>query len=98
LAIEDEFEVVGEAGNGVDAVAMALERHPDLVVMDCHMPVMDGVEATARLHEVLPSTRVLALSAGPESGAAACEAGAQAFLEKADLERLPDALLSIAGR
>lgn len=97
LEIEDAFEVVGEAINGADAVAFALERHPDLIVMDCEMPVMDGVEATARLHAALPGTRVLALSSGPESAFAARAAGAEAFLEKVDLDLLPDALLSIAS-
>ncbi len=98
LEIEDAFEVVGEATNGADAVAFAMERHPDLIVMDCEMPVMDGVEATARLHAALPGTRVLALSSGPEPAVAARAAGAGAFLEKVDLDLLPDALLSIAGR
>ncbi len=57
-----DFEIVGEAGNGAVAVSKALKLTPDVVVLDLVMPKMDGVEATAALHEKLPDTKVLILS------------------------------------
>lgn len=57
-----DFEIVGEAGNGAVAVSKALKLAPDVVVLDLVMPKMDGVEATAALHEKLPNTRVLILT------------------------------------
>ena len=57
-----DFEIVGEAGNGAVAVSKALKLAPDVVVLDLVMPKMDGVEATAALHEKLPSTKVLILT------------------------------------
>ena len=57
-----DFEIVGEAGNGAVAVSKALKLTPDVVVLDLVMPKMDGVEATAALHEKLPDTKVLILT------------------------------------
>ncbi len=66
----DDIEVVGVAENGSKAVELALElskadggvRTPDIVLMDVHMPVMNGVEATRRLREYLPDTKIIMLS------------------------------------
>jgi DNA-binding NarL/FixJ family response regulator len=58
----DDIEVVGLARNGREAVDMAATHHPDIVLMDVHMPVMDGVEATRRLIEARPGVRILILS------------------------------------
>ena len=61
---EDErFEVVGEAANGQEALDLAMELKPDVVMMDIRMPVMDGIEATTKIAAALPDTRVLILSA-----------------------------------
>jgi DNA-binding NarL/FixJ family response regulator len=54
--------VVGEASNGEEAVRLAVERQPSVVLMDLRMPVLDGVSATRRLHQVLPNCRVIVLT------------------------------------
>jgi len=67
LAAQADMEIVGEAGNGREAIAKAAELHPDVVVMDVAMPELNGIEATRRLAETSPQTRVLALSMHKDS-------------------------------
>ncbi len=62
LEREDEFEVVGEAADGRQAIAMARELVPDVILMDLAMPGLNGIEATRRLCEENPGCRVVALS------------------------------------
>ena len=62
LESEPELTVVGEAGDGEDAVAAARRLRPDVVLMDIRMPVLDGIEATRRIVVAQPSTRVLILT------------------------------------
>lgn len=62
LVKESDMVVVGEAGNGIDAVCLAHELRPDVVIMDITMPEMNGIEATRRIVTELPGTRVLVLS------------------------------------
>lgn len=84
LAPDPAFEVVGEAGDGEEAVSLAHRLRPDVVVMDIRMPVLDGVTATGRLARELPGCRVLALSTFDldEYVVAALRAGACGFLPK----------------
>jgi DNA-binding NarL/FixJ family response regulator len=86
LADEDGIEVVGEAGNGQEALASAGRLQPDVIVMDIRMPVMDGVEATRRLagDDTRSSARVLVLTTfdGDEQVVEALRAGASGFLLK----------------
>ena len=65
LSIEPDLDVVGEAGDGVQAVAEARRLRPHIVLMDIRMPIVDGIEATRRLAAMLPETRVVMLTTRP---------------------------------
>jgi two-component system, NarL family, response regulator NreC len=67
LSAQADMEIVGEAGNGREAVESAEELKPDIVVMDVAMPELNGIEATRRLAASLPHTRVVALSMHKDS-------------------------------
>ena len=60
---QPDLEVIGEAGNGQEALQKVQELHPDVVVMDLSMPEMNGLQATERLRQVCPQVKVLALTA-----------------------------------
>ena len=97
LDADGGFELVGRARNGREAVELAEELRPDLVIMDVEMPVMDGVEATRALHERLPGLPVLAIS-GHDYEERALEiraAGAADYIRKA---RLEDELTVVAAK
>ncbi|QGV81870.1 response regulator [Streptomyces ficellus] len=81
---EPGFQVVAEAADGAEAVRLAHEHRPDVVVMDIRMPVLDGIAATERLTSELPGCRVLALSTFDmdEHVVGALRAGACGFLPK----------------
>jgi DNA-binding NarL/FixJ family response regulator len=90
------LEVVGRARNGREAVELAEELQPDLVVMDVEMPVLDGVEATRQLRELMPELPVLAIS-GHDYEERVLEiraAGAADYVRKA---RLVDELAAVAA-
>jgi DNA-binding NarL/FixJ family response regulator len=62
LSVQTEFEVVGEAGNGNEAIKLVEEHHPEIVLMDLRMPVMDGVKATRHIKANYPNTHVVILT------------------------------------
>lgn len=84
LALDGELDVIGEAANGSEAVDMVRHLHPDVVLMDLLMPVMDGIAATAAIHREFPDTEVLALTSVLEDDAVvgAVKAGAVGYLLK----------------
>ncbi len=77
-------EVVGEASNGEEAVTLARETQPDIVLMDLSMPVLDGVSATRRIISEFPDIKVVVLTMhdDPPLTRSALEAGASAYLTK----------------
>ena len=62
LSVQADLEIVGEAGNGQEAIARAAAERPDVILMDVQMPVLDGVAATRRLHGTQPECRVILLT------------------------------------
>jgi NarL family two-component system response regulator LiaR len=84
LALDPELEVVGEAANGAEALRLARELRPDVVLMDLLMPVMDGIAATRAIRRELPEVEVIALTSVLEDSAVygAMRAGAIGYLLK----------------
>jgi len=84
LELEGDLEVVGEAQDGRQAVEMAKKLHPDVVLMDVAMPMLNGLEATRQVIKALPATKVLILSAHGDVAYVtnAMESGAAGFLLK----------------
>ncbi len=84
LGTDAELQIVGEAGDGAEALPLAASLHPDVVLMDLLMPVMDGVDATAVLRRADPDIEVIALTSVLEdrSVVAAIKAGAIGYLLK----------------
>ena len=93
------FDVVGQAADGVEAVRMAEESRPDVIVMDVIMPKKDGVEACRDILDLLPDTKVLMLTASTEEDAVieAIAAGATGFVQKySGSDELVDTLRQVA--
>jgi DNA-binding NarL/FixJ family response regulator len=88
LEDEADMEVVGEAGSGEDSIKLAKELHPQVVVMDCALPGMNGLQATRQIIEDSPHTAVLMLSMHTESTwvRQAIEAGAKGYILKNALD------------
>lgn len=94
----EDFEVCGEAGNGQEALKMARELLPDIILMDIHMPGMDGIEATRRISCELPSIRIVILTVSEEEEDLfkAIKCGAQGYvLKNTPSKRLHDYLRSM---
>ena len=95
LQSEPGMQVIGEAGSGEDALRLVPQLQPDVVLMDVKMPGIGGVEATRRLVEAKPETRILMLTVSEEEESliAAIQAGARGYiLKNADAEELLDAI------
>jgi DNA-binding NarL/FixJ family response regulator len=84
LELEDDLEVVGEAKNGHQAVAMVKKLRPALVLMDVAMPLLNGLQATRQLLKAVPATKVLMLSAYSDEAyvEGATNSGAMGYLIK----------------
>lgn len=84
LESQDDFQVVGKASNGVTAIEMTDTLHPDVVLMDYEMPLMDGVEATRHIQKDHPEIPVIGLSMHEGGGveSAMRRAGAIAYCQK----------------
>lgn len=98
LRLSRKLHVIGEAGDGAEAIEVAREHRPDLLLLDVSMPVMDGLETLPRVLAVSPGTRVVMYSGFQEQGLAqrALELGASVFLEKSSsLDTLADELVAV---
>ncbi len=84
LANEPTLKLVGEAGNGHEAVEMFRDLHPDVVLMDLRMPDMDGIEATKQIRKINPEAKIIALTSydGDQDIYKAIEAGVRGYILK----------------
>ena len=100
LEQEDDIEVVGEAADGGEALRVATETLPDLVLMDVRMPRRGGIETCAALHEVVPSARIIMLTISDEEADLyeAIKAGATGYLLKEiSIEEVATAIRAVHG-
>jgi DNA-binding NarL/FixJ family response regulator len=94
-----QAEVIGEASDGQECVALVPSCRPDVVLLDIQMPIMDGLEATRRIKEQWPEIRVIILTMYARYRFAALAAGADAFLLKGcTTQELQEAILGAAPR
>jgi DNA-binding NarL/FixJ family response regulator len=100
LAEYRAFEIIGEAADGAAAVQLASALRPDVIVMDVHMPRLDGVEATRRIKAELPDASVIGFSIqyGQNEDGAMRDAGSSAFVSKERAEDLPGVIQKVTGR
>jgi two-component system response regulator DesR len=100
LALQPDFEVVAEVADGAAAVDAAAAHRPDVALLDIEMPVLDGIDATARILAGSPGTRVLILTTFGRPGylRRAMDAGARGFVVKdAPVDRLASAVRDVHG-
>ena len=97
---EQGFDIVGEAGDGAEAVSLALNVRPDVILMDVTMPEIDGVEACRQVRAQLPETKVVMLTMHADQGVltSAIRAGATGYLVKdCSTEEIASAVRMAAG-
>ncbi|MFC1978337.1 response regulator transcription factor [Chloroflexota bacterium] len=82
IGAQSDIEIVGDAGNGLEAIAKAEKLYPNVILMDVRMPEMDGVEATRHIKRHLPDTKVLLLTAHDDHANEALTAGVSHYLTK----------------
>lgn len=100
LGLDQELDVVGEATNGAEAIDLARQLHPDVVLMDLLMPVVDGIAATSTIRREMPDTEVLALTSvlEDEKVIGAIRAGAIGYLLKdTEADELRNAIKAAAA-
>jgi DNA-binding NarL/FixJ family response regulator len=98
LSSEDGIEVVGEASDGAEAVRLAVEHVPDVILMDVRMPKRSGIEATQQIREEVPSARILMLTVSDEEADLydAVKSGATGYLLKdASIDEVLEAIKSV---
>jgi DNA-binding NarL/FixJ family response regulator len=86
LELHPDWEVCGEAADGIEAIQQAANLRPDIAVIDLDMPKLNGLEATRRIHDLIPSTRVLILTLHDVSTLPkmARDSGAQGYVLKSE--------------
>lgn len=62
LALEEDLEIVGQAYDGKEAIALTQQLQPDVILMDVRMPICDGVEATRKIHQSYPQIKIMVLT------------------------------------
>jgi two-component system chemotaxis response regulator CheY len=101
MLTEEGFEVVGEAGNGIDAIQMAAKLKPDIVTLDITMPEMDGIRAVPEILKVSPSSKIIMCSALGQQAMVvdAIKKGAKDFIVKPfEKSRVLQAINNVARR
>lgn len=101
ILTEADFTVVGEAGNGLQAIEMAQELKPDIVILDITMPEMGGLEAIEKILEVSPNTKIIMCSAMGQHGKVveAIKKGAKDFIVKPfEKTRVLQAIYNVMNR
>lgn len=95
LKLHPNIEIAGTATDGCQGLASAHALHPDMVLLDVQMPVMNGIDAAARLRQDLPAARIIMVTVhdSPEVRQACREAGADGFIAKEHLDEELPALL-----
>src|SRR5215831_12361772 len=81
-----ELQIVGEVSDGLEAVQRARQLQPDLIMLDAGLPGINGIEVATRIHQFLPTTKILFVSedSSPEVAEAALSTGARGFVVKSD--------------